>query len=159
MAVHTGDVAPDLRSFDAPSSPARLPDTQGRWTVVFFFPRGNHPHCVMESRRFQMLIPEFDRLGVLVIGVSVDTAEQQQYFRNFCVLSFPLVSDAQHRVSRFFGVLDSAEVDGESVTYARRETFLIGPDGHVVQHWMEVDPDTHAAAVLSTVRGFLEVRN
>lgn len=159
MAVHIGDVAPDLRSFGAPSSPATLPETRGRWTVVFFFPRGNHPHCVMESRRFQTLLPEFERLGVLVIGVSVDSAEQQQYFRNFCVLSFPLVSDTNHRVSQSFGVLDSAEIDGEAVTYARRETFLIGPDQRAVQHWTAVDPDSHAAAVLKAVSSLLEVRS
>jgi len=159
MAVHIGDVAPDLHSFDAPSSPSKLPDIQGRWTVVFFFPQGNHPHCVMESRRFQALMPEFERLGVVVIGVSVDTTEQQQYFRNFCVLSFPLISDAQYQVSRAFGVLDSAEVDGETVTYARRESFLIGPDQQVIQHWRDVDPDSHAAAVLDAVRSLLEVRS
>ena len=126
---------------------------------MFFFPRGNHPHCVMESRRFQALLPEFEHLGVMVIGVSVDSAEQQQYFRNFCVLSFPLICDASHRVSRSFGVLDSVEIGGEMVTYARRETFLIGPDQRVVQHWTAVDPDSHAAAVLNAVRGLLEVRS
>ncbi|GGR40783.1 hypothetical protein GCM10008957_56360 [Deinococcus ruber] len=120
--------------------------------MLFFFPRGNHPHCVMQSRRFQSLLPNFEQLGVQVVGVSVDSTEQQQYFRDFCVLRFPLISDAAFTLSRQYGVLETADVDGEQVTYARRETFLIDPRGCIYQHWTDVDPDTHAATVLDRVQ-------
>ncbi|GGR02973.1 hypothetical protein GCM10008957_14750 [Deinococcus ruber] len=106
----------------------------------------------MESRRFQTLLPEFEHLGVQVIGVSVDTTEQQQYFRDFCVLKFPLISDAAYKLSRQYGVLETLEVEGENVTFARRETFLISPHGQVQYHWTDVDPDTHAATVLAELR-------
>ncbi|GGJ67475.1 peroxiredoxin [Deinococcus aquiradiocola] len=146
MTVNAGDLAPDFLAFLP--EPLRTAD----WTVLYFYPRGNNPHCVMQSRRFQALLPQFREAGVRVVGVSVDTAEEQGYFRNFCTLSFPLISDARHELSARYGVLDSAVVDGETVTYARRETFLIRPDGRVALHWTQVDPDTHAAQVLGAVK-------
>lgn len=155
MAVHIGDSVPDLISFGAPSLPPKLPDTRGVWTVLFFFPKGNHPHCVLESRRFQQAIPEFKQLNVQVIGVSVDSAEDQKTLWNFCTLSFPLVSDARHQISRYYGVLDTATVENEQIAYARRETFLIAPDQRVVHHWTEVDPNTHAAQVLAFLQAKL----
>ncbi|GGR23084.1 hypothetical protein GCM10008957_38770 [Deinococcus ruber] len=81
--------------------------------MLFFFPRGNHPRCVMQSRRFQSLLPNFEQLGVQVVGVSVDTTEQQQSFRDFCVLHFPLISDAGFALSRSYGVLETVNIDGE----------------------------------------------
>ncbi|ULH13857.1 peroxiredoxin (plasmid) [Deinococcus sp. KNUC1210] len=151
MALKIGDPAPPFLPFITSRRPPETSSDEG-WTVLFFFPRGNHPHCVMESRRFQTLLPEFEQLGVQVIGVSVDNTEQQQYFRDFCVLKFPLISDAAYKLSQQYGVLETLEVEGENVTFARRETFLIGPEGHVQYHWTDVDPDTHASTVLADLR-------
>ena len=154
MSLQIGDPAPSFLPLITSQQPNAAIDS-GAWTVLFFFPRGNNPHCVMQSRRFQALLPEFEQLGVQVVGVSVDTTEQQQYFRDFCVLRFPLISDAAYALSRTYGVLETVDFEGEQVTYARRETFLIDPQGRIHQHWTDVDPDTHAATVLERVKAIL----
>ncbi len=151
MPVTVGDYVPDPSTLP----PRSLPDLRGQWTVLYFYPQGNNPHCVMQSRRFQALLPEFERLGVRLVGVSVDTAEEQRSFRTLCSVSFPLVSDAGHTISRAYGVLQTAEHEGQSVTYARRETFLVDPAGRVVHHWTQVDPNTHAREVLEQVQDVL----
>ncbi|MFC4453646.1 peroxiredoxin [Deinococcus sonorensis] len=150
-----GDLAPDFQMSSRKHQRQRLSDTQGRWTVLYFFPRANHPHCVMQSRRFQTIHEDFEAMGVSLIGVSVDTAEQQKNLSSFCTLAFPLVSDAGHEISRQYGVLASAEVEGETVTYARRETVLIDPAGRVAHHWKDVDPNTHAQQVLEHIGDLL----
>ncbi len=152
MPLTVGDYVPDSQAALTPG----LPDLRGQWTVLYFYPQGNNPHCVMQSRRFQALAPEFERLGVRLIGVSVDTAEEQRSFRNLCSVSFPLVSDAGHAISRTYGVLQTTEHEGQMITYARRETFLVDPAGQIVQHWTQVDPNTHAQEVLDQVRNTLE---
>ena len=152
MSVHIGDQIPLASSFRSRS----FPEFKGHWAVVYFFPQGNNPHCVMESRRFQSLLPEFDRLNVKAIGVSVDSEEQQKSFRSMCALEFPVVSDARHEISLAYGVLETQEYEGNQVTYARRETFLINPQGQVTHHWTEVDPNVHAAEVLGQVRQVLD---
>ena len=109
----------------------------------------------MQSRRFQALLPEFERLKVRLIGVSVDSEEEQRSFRAVCSVKFPLVSDAGRAISRAYGVLETAEHEGSMVTFARRETFLVDPTGRVVHHWTQVDPNTHAQEVLTQVQEVL----
>jgi len=148
MPLTAGDIAPDTNGFLTRAHPRE----GGHWTVLYFYPQGNNPHCVMQSRRYQALKSEFDRLGVQLHAVSVDTEEEQRSFRSLCALDFPITSDAGHHISRAYGVLETQEYEGRPVTYARRETFLIDPYGHIQHHWTNVDPNTNAAEVLEHVR-------
>lgn len=152
MSIQVGDQVPLSSSFRSRS----FPEFAEHWAVVYFFPQGNNPHCVMESRRFQSLLAEFGRLNVKLIGVSVDPEEEQKYFRSMCALEFPVVSDADHEISLAYGVLETQQHEGRQVTYARRETFLIGPQGRVEHHWTEVDPNVHASEVLAQVQRILD---
>lgn len=156
MTLTLGDHAPDFSLSGDAERPERLSDLRGGWTVVFFYPRANSSHCAMEARRFQKLLPDFEALGARVVGVSVDPPEKQAYFRDACVLSFPLVSDPSHEISRDYGVLGTLDIDGEEATVARRETFLLDPEGRVVERWsVENPPNRHAAEVLEALRARL----
>lgn len=150
MPLTTGDLAPDFSAQTDQDRPFRFGDTSG-WRVIFFFPRANTTHCQMQARRYQTLSGEFAGHGVSLLGISSDTRKQQLAFRDICKVDFPLVSDSNHAVSRSFGVLDDL-LPGEDVQMARRETFLIDPQGRIAQHWSEVDPATDAAIVLDEVK-------
>ncbi|UBV41665.1 peroxiredoxin [Deinococcus taeanensis] len=126
----------------------------GTWRVVFFFPHAAASHCQLQARRYQAHHPEFAQAGVKVLGVSSNTRKQQLVFRDVCQVSFPLITDEQHRLSTQFGVLDDP-LPELSFRPARRETFLIGPDDVIVQHWQNVNPETDASTVLEEVRRHL----
>ena len=151
MPLTVGDHIPDSSTL----SVRGLPDLRDHWTVLYFYPQGNNPHCVMQSRRFQTLLPQFEQLGVRLVGVSVDTEEEQRTFRNLCSVSFPLVSDSGYAISRTYGVLETVEHEGRLVTFARRETFLVDPQGRIAHHWTQVDPNAHAQEVLDYVQSAL----
>ncbi|THF71111.1 peroxiredoxin [Deinococcus sp. Arct2-2] len=151
MSLTTGDLVPD---FSAQTDQERLyqfAQNNGGWRVIFFFPRANTTHCQMQARRYQSLSGEFAAHGVSLLGVSSDTRKQQLMFRDICKVAFPLISDTDHAVSRRFGVLDDL-LPGEEVQMARRETFLIDPQGRIAHHWQGVDPATDAAEVLEEVK-------
>lgn len=128
-----------------------LADFRGSWLVLFFFPRASTTHCQLQARRFEALVPEFRALNARILGVSSDARSQQMAFRNLCQLSFSLIPDTNHQLSERYGVLDEP-FPGEETRPARRETFLISPEGRVVRHWTEVVPKTHAAEVLEELR-------
>jgi thioredoxin-dependent peroxiredoxin len=109
----------------------------------------------MQARRFQALLPEYARRGVQVVGVSSDTAQQQKVFRDSCQLDFPLITDTGYAVGELYGVMDHVHVDGESSLRARRESFLIDPQGKVARHYTEVDANTHATEVLEDFESVL----
>lgn len=151
MSLTTGDLVPDFTAQTDQDRLYRFTQNSGGWRVIFFFPRANTTHCQMQARRYQALSSEFAAHGVALTGVSSDTRKQQLMFRDICKVDFPLLSDTDHTVSRHFGVLDDL-MPGEEVQTARRETFLIDPQGRIAQHWNAVDPATDAATVLEEVK-------
>lgn len=148
-----GDVAPIFTATDEQANTLHLSQFLGQRVVLFFFPRAAATHCQMQVRRFQALIPEFEAASVQVIGVSSDTTRRQVELRGLCQLSYPLIPDPTHQVSGLYGVLDDLE-PGETVRCARRETFLVSPEGKIEVHWNTVAPHSHAAEVLQRVWEF-----
>jgi peroxiredoxin Q/BCP len=72
---------------------------------------------------FRDRLPEFDAADAQVLGVSMDDLDTQKRFAESLELPFPLLADPQGEAARAYGV--AAE------NYARRVTFVIGPDGIV----------------------------
>ncbi len=150
--LQTGGLAPEFTAPQDRGGTFRLADHRGEWVLLFFFPRASTSYCQMQARRFQALQPEYRRLGVQVVGVSSDTAQQQTVFRDSCQLDFPLITDSEHRVGTRYGVMETEPVDGEPNLRARRESFLIGPQGRLERHYTDVDANTHAAEVLADLQ-------
>jgi peroxiredoxin Q/BCP len=60
----------DVKVRDEEGKEAPLRDfVQGKWTVLYFYPKDNTPGCTTEAKEFTELIEEFERLGVQVIEV------------------------------------------------------------------------------------------
>lgn len=155
MTIKIGVLAPD---FDARSDDGRsvtLSALRGSWVVLYFYPRANSVGCSIEAARFQEALPEFERLGALVVGVSTDTEASQAKFRETCDLRFPLLPDGDKTIGRAYGVIGGLM---GLLNMADRQTFLIDPEGRVAQHWRRVNPHKHAAEVLEDLRRRAVVR-
>ena len=150
--LNIGELAPEFTAHQDRGGTFRLTEHQGGWVLLFFFPRASTSYCQMQARRFQALQPDYSRLGVQVVGISSDTAQQQTVFRDSCQLDFPLITDTDHRVGTRYGVMETERVDGEAALRARRESFLIDPQGRLVRHYTEVAANTHAAEVLADLQ-------
>ncbi|PYE55250.1 peroxiredoxin [Deinococcus yavapaiensis] len=133
-----------------------VPELASRtWRVLFFFPRAATTHCQMQARRFESLNPDFQALGVQIVGASSDTRPQHSSFRDLCRVTYPLVADPSGELGRAFGVLEDEVVDGENNLRAKRVTFVLSPDHRVVKRYDDVDPDAHASIVLEDLQSLL----
>lgn len=149
MSAQTGEMAP---LFSATSDDGRTIDLaalRGRWVVLYFYPKASSQGCSLEAQRFQAALPEFERLGALVVGVSTDTEAAQAKFRDGCALEFPLLPDHDKTIARAYGALGGLS---GFLGLARRQTFLIDPEGRVAHHWRKVNPARHAPDVLAELR-------
>jgi alkyl hydroperoxide reductase subunit AhpC len=100
-----------------------LADGRGRWTVLFFYPRDFTFICPTEIRGFEGRIREFRAADSEVLGVSGDDPETHaRWAAELGGLSYPLLSDAGHRVTRSYDAFDPVE------NVPLRATFIIGPD-------------------------------
>lgn len=149
MSLSIGDRVPEVTAVQDTGRPYEL--TPGRWRVLFFFPKTATTHCQLQARRYQAVMDQFQALGVDVVGVNGDAKQEQALFRDLCRLDYPLLNDHEHTLSGEFGVLDE-RWPGEDVRRARRETFLVAPDGVITDHWTEVNPGEDAGVVLARVR-------
>ena len=83
----------------------------------------------------------------MVLGISFDGVEENQAFAEKYDFGYRLLSDGDRAVGLDYGAAQTAE-DG----YARRISYLIGPDGRIEKCYPRVDPATHARQVLDDLR-------
>jgi len=122
---------------------------RGRPVVVFFYPRANTPGCTKEACAFRDLRAEFDKIGVVVLGMSGDSVKAQGNFREKYGLTTPLLADPDKAVLNAWGVFGEKMMYGKKVQGIKRTTFLFDPQGHVSHVWENVRVDGHAEAVLT----------
>lgn len=131
---------------------ATLADYAGRWLVLYFYPKDSTPGCTTEGLDFNALLPKFAKLDATVLGVSRDSVKSHD---NFCAkqgFRFPLVSDADEALCKAFDVIHEKNMYGRKVLDVVRSTFLISPDGRIVQEWRGVKVPGHADAVLDALK-------
>jgi len=104
--------------------------TQGKWTVLVFYPADFTFVCPTELADLAAHHAEIEALGVKVVSVSSDTKFAHLAWRNSEKLlegvKYTMAADPTGRVSRMFGVYD------EGSGLALRGTFLISPAGKLV---------------------------
>jgi thioredoxin-dependent peroxiredoxin len=152
--LHIGAVAPDFRLSDQHGRMHRLSDYQGRWVVLYFYPKNDTPGCTEEACRFRDDIAYFNTIGARVFGVSVDSVESHAAFAGKHGLPFPLLSDAGGETARAYGSLRNFGL----FKLAQRHSFIIDPDGRIAKIYRKVSPSTHSAEVIEDLTLLLRER-
>lgn len=143
---------PDLAITLAQAGDGRLSDFRGQWLVLYFYPKDHTPGCTTEGLDFNRLLPKFKRLGATVIGVSRDSVKTHQNFCEKQGFKFDLISDPDATLCKAFDVIREKNMYGRKVMGIERSTFLIDPDGRIVQEWRKVKVKEHADAVLAALK-------
>ena len=125
----------------------KMSDFAGSKLVVFFYPKDNTPGCTTEACNFRDNIYAFKAIGANVVGVSVDDVDSHKEFADKYTLPFILLADVDGEMAESYGVLR----DWKLVQIAARQSFIVGPDGTVVKHYEDVDPDNHTQEVLAAL--------
>lgn len=144
-----GDPAP---AFELPSTrggPARLSDYDGKFLVLFFYPRDDTEVCTREAVAFSGMQSRFTRRNAAILGVSRDSLEDHKAFVKKHALKVRLGSDEDGAVCESFGVWAEKQLYGRKFMGIVRSTFLISPDGLIRRVWRNVRVPGHAEAVLA----------
>jgi peroxiredoxin Q/BCP len=147
-----GQKVPDFSIPATGESTFRLSDHRGHPVVLYFYPKDNTPGCTVEGADFRDLHREFVKLGAVVAGISRDSMKSHEGFKAKMEFPFALLSDADEKLCTQFDVIKMKNMYGKKVRGIERSTFLVGPDGKLVQEWRKVKVEGHAAAVLEAVK-------
>ena len=131
---------------------ASLADYAGKWLVLYFYPKDSTPGCTTEGLDFNALLPKFRKLGAEILGVSRDSLKSHQNFCDKQGFRFDLVSDADEKLCKAFGVIKPKKLYGREYIGIERSTFLVDPKGVVREAWRPVKVPGHAQAVLDALK-------
>lgn len=143
-------------TFTAPShsgETVKLSQFKGRYVVLYFYPKDNTPGCTIEAQEFRDSMAAFQAANAVILGVSPDSAASHCKFINRFELNFTLLTDESHELAEAYGVWVRKSMYGKTFDGVQRSTFLIGPDGVIVQSWPKVKAEGHAAQVLNYLQG------
>jgi peroxiredoxin Q/BCP len=143
-----GSPAPEFELADQDGELHSLEDYRNQWVVLYFYPKDETPGCTTEACEFRDNIFAFRDLNAQILGVSLDDVESHKKFAENHGLPFPLLADPDGKASSSYGV--KTRMFG--MTVAKRQTFIIGPDGLIVKHYEKVNPDEHTAEVLADLK-------
>jgi peroxiredoxin Q/BCP len=143
--VAEGDAAPDFELGDQDGQVHSIEDYRGQWVVLYFYPKDGTPGCTTEACEFRDNIFAFKDSNCQILGVSLDDAESHKSFAEKHSLPFPLLADVDGTTADAYGV----KYKRLGMTLAKRQTFLIDPEGNIARHYADVDPNTHTKQVLS----------
>jgi thioredoxin-dependent peroxiredoxin len=122
--VDVGEAAPDFELPGTDSRTYRLSDMRGRWVVLAFYPGDFTPVCTRQFCSYRDGDDRLDELGVEVLGISPQSVDSHERFREKHGLTVPLLADEDCEVLRRYGVLAPGGM-------VRRSIFIVDPEGVV----------------------------
>ena len=144
-----GQPAPKVRLQNQNGKWVNLDDHKGKWVVLYFYPKDNTPGCTTQACEFRDNIFAFRDAGAVILGISVDDVASHKQFAEEHGLPFPILADPEKKVARDYGVLHRALGVME---VARRETFIIDPQGRIAKRYPSVNPKGHSQLVLTDLK-------
>ncbi|MGH8250309.1 MAG: peroxiredoxin [Steroidobacteraceae bacterium] len=144
-----GAKAPDFKLQDQTGKWHELDDYEGKWVVLYFYPKDNTPGCTTQACEFRDNIFAYRELGAVILGVSVDDVASHKAFSQEHNLPFPILADSDKTAATAYGTLTKYLGIAE---LARRDTFIIDPKGRVAKHYVKVDPKGHSEIVLGDLK-------
>ncbi len=151
-SIQTGEAAPDFTAESAAGQQFSLSSYRGKQSVVlYFYPRDGTSVCTAQACAFRDAYEDFTQAGAVVIGVSEDSLAKHRDFSASKQLPFILLSDADGRLQKLYGVSKTLGL------IPRRITFVIDKQG-IVRHTFSalLSGDKHVVEALAIVRQLAE---
>jgi peroxiredoxin Q/BCP len=146
--LRAGEPAPDFALPDQEGRNRSLAEFRGKWLALYFYPRDDTPGCTRQACAFRDDWQKLAALGAEVVGVSVDDVESHLDFAKQYRLPFPLLADAGGTVAARYGSIRDLGL----VKFARRNTFLIDPQGRIAKAYLSASVSKNSQEVLDDLR-------
>ena len=149
MALGIGDRLPSF-SLEDQNGDLRTPaSVQGRWLVLFFYPKDDTPGCTKEACNFRDQWDSFKSHGIKVLGISKDNAKSHAKFIDKYTLPFTLLSDSEPcPVAESYESYGLKKFMGREYMGMMRHTFVINTEGKLEKIYKKVKAATMADDIL-----------
>lgn len=125
-----------------------LKSYEGKWVVLYFYPKDMTPGCTQEACDFRDNINRLASANAVVFGISADDEKRHAKFVAKESLTFPLLADTDHAVCEAYGVWQKKKFMGREYDGIVRTTLIISPEGEIAKRYDEVRVSGHVEEVL-----------
>lgn len=147
-SLEVGQTAPDFSLPDQAGKTHTLADYSGKWLALYFYPKDDTPGCTKQACAFRDDLDNITALDAEVVGISVDDTDSHAGFADKFNLRFPLLADNTGETTRRYHSLINLGV----VKAAKRNTFLIDPQGKIAKIYFSASPSRNATEVINDLK-------
>jgi peroxiredoxin Q/BCP len=147
--IEAGAKFPDFSLPNQDGKTVSLSDFNGKWLVVYFYPKDDTPGCTIQGQSFTATKDEFDAAGISVVGVSQDDVASHKDFCDKFDFKVELLADTDAKLMQELGI-PQAEWNG--MKFWERSTFVIDPSGTVRKVYAKVSPQGHEQVLLNDIK-------
>lgn len=130
--------APNFTLNNQADQPVSLSDFNGKWLVLYFYPKDSTPGCTTEACDFTARLADYNESNAVILGVSPDSTASHRKFIDKYQLGITLLSDPDKSVMKAYGAWGMKKNYGREYEGVIRSTFIIAPDGTIVAVWDKV---------------------
>tara|TARA_B100000795_G_C22400647_1_gene286993 strand:- start:17 stop:478 length:462 start_codon:yes stop_codon:yes gene_type:complete len=150
--INLKNKVPDFELEGTNSLSFTLSNFIGKYIIIYFYPKDSTPGCTNEGIDFKDNISKFKKLNVEVFGVSRDTIKSHENFKSKHNFPFELLSDPEEIACNLFGVIKMKNMYGKKVRGIERSTFLLSPEGTLINEWRGVKVNGHIEEILEVLK-------
>ena len=146
--LEVGNKAPSFTLMGDDGKEYSLEEYKGKKVLLYFYPKDNTAGCTKEACSLRDWNSEIIKRGVTIMGVSKDSIQSHNKFREKHGLNFILLSDPDKTVHMAYGAWGEKKLYGKISLGTIRMTFLIGENGNIEKIWNKVAVATHGEDVV-----------
>jgi peroxiredoxin Q/BCP len=149
--LEPGTKAPAFTLNSDSGEKVKLSQFKGKPVVLYFYPKDDTPGCTKEACAFRDAQKKLAKSDAVVLGVSPDTVESHEKFRDKFSLNFPLLADPDHAIAEAYGAWREKNMYGKKSMGIQRSTYLIDGSGKIAKVWKKVNVGGHDEEVLAAL--------
>ena len=147
MAIQIGDKLPSFKATKQDGTAFDSQEVNHKPVVIYFYPKDFTPGCTTQACGFRDAYQDFQDLGAEVIGISGDSATSHQNFQQKYKLPFILLSDADRKLRRLFGVPNAL-----FGLLPGRVTYVFDAKGHCIYVFDSISAKNHIERALKAIQ-------
>lgn len=146
-----GDKAPRFSGKNQDGKEIKLEDFSGKKLILYFYPKDNTPGCTAESCNLNDNYNSWLDKGFEVVGVSPDSMESHQKFREKFGLKFDLIADTEKEVLQAYDAWGEKSMYGKKYMGVLRTTFIIDENGVIQKIFEKVETKDHTNQIIKNL--------
>jgi len=148
MTIKEAQKFPDFRLANQDGKERSLKDYNGKWLVLYVYPKDDTPGCTIQGKSFTAQKEAFDKMNVAIVGVSADDVKSHKDFCNKFSFTIELLADPGAELLKNAGVGQS---EYKGTMYWDRTTFLVDATGTLRKVYEKVNPNGHEEVLLKDI--------